>query len=94
MIGKKRAKLKKLAHKLDPMINIGKNGISDNTIKEIDQLLEKNELVKIKVLNNNDDDREELLEQILQETGAIFVQLIGSILVIYRKSEEEPKIFL
>ena len=91
MNGNQRAQLKKIAHNMDPMLIIGKNGLSDNLIKQIDDLLEKRELVKIKVLNNNFDDKDEMLDEILQRTDSLYVSHVGFTYVIYRENEDPDK---
>ena len=49
--GKERSYLKSLAHDLKPIVNIGKNSLTDEVITSIDEALEKRELIKIKILN-------------------------------------------
>ncbi len=86
---KQRAKLKKISHSYKPLINIGKGGLSENTFKQIDDTLNKREVMKIKILNNNLDDRDELINQILTELNCDFVRYMGNILTIYRESEDK-----
>ncbi len=85
---KERAKLKSLSHDYKPVINIGKNSITDEVIKAIDEALSSRELIKIKILNNNLDDQDEILENILNSLNADFVNHLGSIITIYRKSDD------
>ena len=85
---KERAKLKSLSHDFKPVINIGKNSITDEVIKAIDEALSSRELIKIKILNNNLDDQNEILENILNSLNADFVNHLGSIITIYRKSDD------
>lgn len=92
--GKQRSYLKKLAHNLEPKLNIGKNGISETMILAIDELLEARELIKIKILKNNNDDSDQMVKDILEKTGSEFVQHIGDKLVIYRPSVKNKKIDL
>lgn len=87
--GKQRSFLKSLAHGMEPSVIIGKTGITDNLIQQIHEVLEKREIVKIKILNNNNDDRETLIQEILQRLQCEFIQSIGNILVIYRESEKK-----
>lgn len=87
LTGKQRAYLKQLSHDIDPVINIGKNSISDELLKAIDDVLEKRELIKIKVLNNNTDDIEIIIDEIINGTKCEFVQKIGSIITVYRRSK-------
>jgi len=86
---KQRAYLKSLANNLDPVLIIGKDGISENTIKQLDDVLNKRELIKIKVLNNNYDDRKQMIDEIVEATNSEFVQFMGSKITLYRESEEK-----
>ena len=79
---KQRAKLKKISHGYKPLVNIGKGGISENT-------LNKREVMKIKILNNNLDDRDMLIDEILTKLDCEFVRYMGNILTVYRESENK-----
>ncbi|WP_054251981.1 ribosome assembly RNA-binding protein YhbY [Neofamilia massiliensis] len=91
---KQRAYLKGLANKLNPSLQIGKEGLTENILKELDIQLEQKELIKISVLENSPVLVDEVVEDILSSTQAEFVQKIGSKLVIYRESKENKKIQL
>ncbi|WP_103981950.1 ribosome assembly RNA-binding protein YhbY [Helcococcus massiliensis] len=86
---KQRKHLKSLANTMDPKVIIGKNGITENLLTQIDDTLEANELVKIKILNNNLDDHNDLIQDILKELNAEFVSHMGNKFVIYRQSEDK-----
>ncbi|WP_297378507.1 ribosome assembly RNA-binding protein YhbY [uncultured Helcococcus sp.] len=86
---KQRKHLKSLANTMDPKVIIGKNGITENLLTQIDDTLEANELVKIKILNNNLDDHNDLIQEILKELSAEFVSHMGNKFVIYRQSEDK-----
>ncbi|MGR7951930.1 YhbY family RNA-binding protein [Finegoldia sp. P2-F-LR] len=86
---KQRAKLKKISHGYKPLVNIGKGGISENTLKQIDDTLNKREVMKIKILNNNLDDRDMLIDEILTKLDCEFVRYMGNILTIYRESKNK-----
>lgn len=90
--GKDRSYLKSLANNLDPLIQIGKFGLSESLFDQLDKSLEDHELVKIKVLKNSPVEAKEIVQEILEKTGAEFVQQIGSKLTIYRQSKENKKI--
>ena len=94
MNGKQRAYLKSLANTLNPLLQVGKNGISDSFIKQLDKSLEGHELVKINVLNNSPDEAKDIIDEILEATGSEFVQQLGNKLTIYRESKENKKIEL
>ena len=84
--GKDRSYLKSLANNLDPLVQIGKFGLSESLFDQLDKSLEDHELVKIKVLKNSPVEAKEIVQEILEKTGADFVQQIGSKLTIYRQS--------
>lgn len=92
--GKQRSELKKIAHKLEPKVLIGKFGLSDNLLKQIDQVLIKDEIIKIKVLNNNLDEKEDLVNKVIEKMNAEFVMSLGNKFVVYRRNEENPIIKL
>ncbi len=92
--GKQRSYLKSLAHDMDPVIQIGKAGLTDGVLDQLDDLLEARELIKIKVLNNCLEDQNKILSVICDELEAEFVQSIGNKMVIYRESSENKKIKL
>ena len=65
--GKERAYLRKLAHGIDPIFQIGKNGIEENFLKQVSDALEARELIKIKVLENSGLDTREASDLICRE---------------------------
>lgn len=83
-----------MAHGINPSIQIGKEGLSDEILQELDRQLEYKELIKISVLENSPVFLDEIRDEILQETSSEFVQEIGSKLVIYRQSKDHKQIDL
>lgn len=79
---------------MDPIFQLGKNGVTDNFIKQVDEALEAREIIKIKVLNNSLLDAKEVASDLAQKTDAEFVQSIGNKFVLYRESKENKKISL
>lgn len=94
LTGKQRSYLKKLAHSIDPIFQLGKNGITENFVRQIDEALEAREIIKVKVLDNNFMDTKDAANEVAQKTNSEFVQSIGSKFVIYRESEDNKKIQL
>ena len=92
MTGKQRAYLRGLANTIDAKYQIGKNGVDENTVLMIDEALEANELIKVKILENAMLDVRETCGAICDATGALPVQCIGSKFVIYRESKNNKKI--
>ncbi|MEZ0232891.1 MAG: ribosome assembly RNA-binding protein YhbY [Methylophilaceae bacterium] len=80
--------LRALGHKLNPVVRIGGNGLTENVLNEIETSLNAHELIKIKVAGDDRTARIQLLEEICQKTNATAVHHIGKQLVIYRASEK------
>ncbi len=83
---KQRAYLRGLGNALDPVMQIGKDGISENVLTGVNLLLEARELVKIKVLKNCDMEAKEMANLIAEKLRAEVVQVIGNIMILYKKS--------
>ena len=85
---KERAFLKKLAHNLDPMVRIGKDGLDENVLKSISDVINKRELIKVKILQNSTVEVErELGTEIANKTQSVFVDSIGKILILFKPSK-------
>lgn len=84
-----RRELKAQAHALNPVVMIGKSGLSSSVIEELNRGLSSHELIKIKVQIDDRIARNELFERICQQLNAAPVQHIGKIFVIYRPKPEE-----
>ena len=94
LTGKQKRYLRSLAHNIDPIFQIGKAGINDNMISQIDETLENRELIKIHILQNNFDDKNDLAQTLSQATNSEVVQVIGSMIIIYRESQENKELSL
>lgn len=94
LTSKQVSQLKKEAHHLNPLFQIGKNGINDNFITQIDDLLEKRELIKISVLQNAEEEKKDLADQISMKTNSEIVTVIGNTIILYRESINNKRIEL
>lgn len=94
LTGKQKRYLRKEAHHLDPIFQIGKGGLNENMIEQVKDALEKRELIKVHILQNNMDDHKEIATTLAEQTNGELVQLIGNIIVIYKESNENKKIEL
>jgi RNA-binding protein len=92
--GKQRSYLKGLANQLDPLVFIGKADLTDTVIKEIDNVLNARELVKVKIQESSLLDPKETANKLADMLGAEFVQAIGRKFVLYRESKDNRKIYL
>lgn len=94
LTGKQRAALRGIANAEPTIFQIGKSGITDNTIEQIDNALSAREIVKLGILKNSLESPREACEHICGRTGAEPVQVIGGRFVIYRESKKNKKIFI
>ena len=92
LTSKQRAQLRGLANSLDTILQVGKDGIGDNLIKQADDALEARELIKGRVLENNIEyDARTAAEALAKATRSEVVQVIGTKFVLYRESHSKPR---
>ena len=94
MTSKQRAYLRGLANPMEPILHVGKDGVNNNMIKQLDDALEARELIKGTVLQNCPLSAREAIAALCEGANAEPVQCIGSRFVIYRARKEDPKIVL
>ncbi len=94
LTSKQRAYLKGMAAGLDPVFQIGKGGISDAQVAQIDDYLRAHEIIKIKCLDNSLYTANEAAQEIASRIGAQVVIVIGSKAVLYKRNPEKPVIEL
>jgi RNA-binding protein len=83
-----RKELKARAHKLEPVVLIGAKGLTDEVVKEVDLALKAQELIKVRAPGLERDARAVTFQALCERTGAVAVQEIGKVCVIYRKRDE------
>nr|WP_325199943.1 ribosome assembly RNA-binding protein YhbY [uncultured Oscillibacter sp.] len=92
LTSKQRAQLRGLANGIDTILQVGKEGIGENLIKQADDALEARELIKGRVLDNNlDYDTRTAAEELAKATRSEVVQVIGTKFVLYRETHSKPK---
>ena len=91
---RQRAELKGLANSLEPVFQIGKGGVNDAQVNQIDDYLRVHELIKIKVLDNSLYTSREAANEIAERINADVVQVIGSKAILYKRNEKDPVIKL
>ena len=88
---KQRAYLRSLSNDLDVIVHIGKDGIGDNLIKQVNDALEARELIKGRVLENSLLTAREAAEELAVAARCEVVQVIGSKFVLYRMQHDKSK---
>lgn len=94
LTSKQRSYLRSIGNTFNPIIQIGKNGIDEAVLAQIDQALEARELIKLTILRNSLLEARETCHDICDAIGAEPVQVIGNKFIIYRRSKEKPTIEL
>ncbi len=94
LTGKQKRFLRAEAHHLSPIFQVGKGGVNDNMIKQVGEALEARELLKISVLQNCEQNKDDVATMVTKGTRAELVQTIGNIVVVYKESRENKKLEL
>ena len=91
MTTKQRAYLKSLAMTMDPIFQIGKNSMTPELTKAVEEALNARELIKVSVLQNCEDDPKELAQILAERTHSLVVQVIGKKIVLYKEGKPDKK---
>lgn len=94
LTGKQTRYLRSMANRLKPIFQVGKSGVNDNMIEQIAEALEKRELIKISILQNCLEDKDEVAAALAEGANAELVQVIGSQIILYKESDENKQIQL
>lgn len=87
--GKQKRFLRSKAHHLQPIFQIGKGGINEHMLIQVNEALEKRELIKISLLQNTDELTDDAALTIANVTKATVVQTIGHVIVLFKPSSKE-----
>lgn len=82
------------AHDLKALLQTGGKGVTPSFLAELDEVLERHELVKVKVAAEDREARDALIGEIVEQTGAALVQRIGHVAVLYRPAKDKRQIVL
>ena len=91
---KQRKHLRGLAHALEPVVHVGRAGITPQLAAETDRSLQAHELIKVRLEAEGSDPRKGLADDLAGRTGSTLVGLIGKTAILFRARAEEPKIRL
>jgi len=90
LTSKERAQLRAMANGIDTIVLIGKGGISENVLTQVDEALAARQLIKCRVLETAMLTAREAANEIADQTGSEPVQAIGTRFVLYREDPEKP----
>lgn len=94
LTGKQKSFLRSKAHHLNPIFQVGKGGVNDHLLKHIREALEARELLKVSVLQNCSEDRDDVAVALSKGVRAELVQVIGNTIVLYKESRENKQLQL
>jgi len=94
LTGKQRQHLRALAHHLDPVVQVGHEGLTDAVVQQIREALEAHELIKVRVAQESPLGRDELAEELEGRGVGQIAQTIGRIVVVWRRRAKKPKVDL
>ncbi|SBV36343.1 putative RNA-binding protein [uncultured Stenotrophomonas sp.] len=86
--------LRGMAHDLKALLQIGGKGVTPAFLAELDEVLERHELVKVKVAAEDREAREAMVDELVRTSGGALVQRIGHVAVLYRPAKEKRQIIL
>lgn len=86
-----RRKLRAAGHHLSPVVQVGKEGVTEAVLAQLDRALRDHELVKVKIGTETPEDRFEAAGALGTETRAQVAQVLGRTVLVYRKHPEKPR---
>ena len=94
LTGKQKRYLRSIGIALNPIVQIGKSGVSESVVNSLDEALAARELVKTRVLKNCLEDPKAIAFELASLTNSHLVQIVGRNILFYRRSEDKPSIEL
>jgi len=85
-----KKKLKQISHGMQPVIMLGKNGLTDAVVKALKIELENHEVVKVR-FQKFQDEKNDMIEGLASMTESTIIKIIGNVAVLYKKSSDPEK---
>jgi RNA-binding protein len=90
LTGRQRQHLRGLAHRLEPVVHVGHQGVTDAVVRAVDDALRAHELVKVRL--HEPEDKRAMADELAARTDAEACGLVGHTVVLYRRHPETPRI--
>jgi len=90
LTGRQRKTLRGRAHRLQPVVLVGRDGVTDAVLRAVGEALTTHELVKVRL--HEPEDKRSAAESLAEGTGAALCGLVGHTVILYRPHPERPKI--
>jgi len=84
-----RKRLRRIGHALNPVVMLGNDGLSEGVLEEARRALNDHELIKAKILGEDREARQQLIEALAEQTGAQVVQKIGKVVLLFKKAGKQ-----
>jgi RNA-binding protein len=84
-----RKRLRRIGHALNPVVMLGNDGLSEGVLEEARRALNDHELIKAKILGEDREARQQLIEALAEQTGAQVVQKIGKVVLLFKKADKQ-----
>ena len=89
LTARERSHLKGRGHALEPIVQVGQSGLSDAVVVELERALTAHELIKVKINGADREARRAMADAICARTGAVAVQQVGKIVLLWRPAPED-----
>lgn len=94
LTGKQKGYLRSMGNEMDPILQVGKEGVTEAVVTSTNEVLDTRELIKGRVLPNSIEEPKAAAEALASRTDAELVQVIGRNFLLYRESKKQPVIVL
>ena len=94
LTSKQRAYLRGLANDYDSLFQVGKSGVTETVLKQVEDALRARELIKINSLENTPLSPKELAQEVSEKVKCDVVQVVGRKIILYKRNDKDPKIVL
>ena len=94
LTGKQKSFLRSMGMKLEPVVQIGKEGVTPSVVQAAREAIKKRELIKVRVQQNCLEDPEEVITMLAERSDANLVQVIGRNGLLFKRNFKQPKIEL
>ncbi len=90
LTSKERAKLRAIGNGIDALVRVGKDGMSSNIVESLNDALRTKELVKVKMLNNSEEDIKAVAAELAEKSGAELIHIMGKTILFFKENKEKP----
>ena len=86
---KQKKFLKGVAHHMRPLVQVGKNGCTESLVKELDNVISSHELVKVKIMSDDQQDFKTLADELEKAINAEMIHKVGHTALFFRQKDED-----